>query len=175
MVATTGAVEKDYLYDAFGNQVDDETNQPFNWRVEAEPVAEADYNPFRYTGEYFDYETGYIYLRARYYNSANGRFISEDPICSGGNWYGYCNGNPIKFVDPMGLAATYDGYTEEEWKALEKKKNDLKDRKPSPAESAKKMQTIDGDAGGGGGGAAPITRPKPRKPPKRFELTNVDG
>ena len=102
VVKTTGAVENDYLYDAFGNQVDESTNQPFNWRVEVAPTV-TDGNPFRYCGEYFDYETGYIYLRARYYDSSNGRFISEDPIRSGNNWYAYCGGNPIRFSDPTGL------------------------------------------------------------------------
>jgi len=104
VVATIGASENDYLYDAFGNQVDEESNQPFSWREEIAPVAEASYNPFRYCGEYFDYETGYIYLRARYYDSANGRFISEDPIRDGLHWYVYCASNPVAFTDPTGLA-----------------------------------------------------------------------
>ena len=108
VVKTTGAAENDYLYDAFGNQVDEQTNQPFEWRVDEPPMPEADYNPFRYCGEYFDYETGYIYLRARYYDSSNGRFISEDPIRSGNNWYAYCAGNPIRFSDPLGLYVTED-------------------------------------------------------------------
>ena len=108
VVKTTGAAENDYLYDAFGNQVDEVSNQPFDWRVEVAPVV-VDDNPFRYCGEYFDYETGYIYLRARYYDSSNGRFISEDPIRSGNHWYAYCGGNPIKFVDPMGLKFTPPG------------------------------------------------------------------
>ena len=64
-----------------------------------------DANPWRYCGEYFDKETGTYYLRARYYNPANGRFSSEDPIRDGLNWYTYCMGNPLRFVDPSGLKA----------------------------------------------------------------------
>ena len=45
-----------------------------------------------------------IYLRARYYDSENGRFISEDPAKDGYNWYSYCGGNPVMFVDPSGLS-----------------------------------------------------------------------
>ena len=45
-----------------------------------------------------------IYLRARYYDSESGRFISEDPAKDGYNWYSYCGGNPVMFVDPSGLA-----------------------------------------------------------------------
>ena len=56
-------VTKTYDYDAFGN--------------EAEP-SDADTNPFRYCGEYYDTETGTYYLRARYYDPAVGRFTAED-------------------------------------------------------------------------------------------------
>ncbi len=63
----------------------------------------ADSNPFRYCGEYFDSETNTYYLRARYYNPATGRFIGEDPIRSGLNWYTYAANNPIMFIDPLGL------------------------------------------------------------------------
>ena len=62
-----------------------------------------DTNPFRYCGEYYDKESGNIYLRARYYDTANGRFISEDPIKDGLNWYSYCAGDPVRFVDSWGL------------------------------------------------------------------------
>ena len=76
-----------YTYDAFGNQLTS-TN--------------AD-NPFRYCGEYYDTETGFIYLRNRYYNPSTGRFISEDPIKDGTNWYVYCGSDPVNRWDPSGL------------------------------------------------------------------------
>ena len=60
-------------------------------------------NPFLYCGEFFDNETGLIYLRVRYYSPDIQRFISEDPIKDGINWYAYCANNPIMFVDSMGL------------------------------------------------------------------------
>ena len=85
---STGAITKQYDYDAFGV----ETNKTDN-----------DTNPFRYCGEYYDSETDSIYLRARYYKSTTGRFVSEDPIFSGINWYNYCRSNPIMFIDPSGL------------------------------------------------------------------------
>lgn len=59
----TGNVTKDYEYDAFGNEKN---------------IDAADTNAYRYCGEYFDRETGDIYLRARYYNPGIGRFIIED-------------------------------------------------------------------------------------------------
>ncbi len=74
-----------YEYDAFGNR-----------------LKGSDPDPFGYCGEYYDSESGNIYLRARYYNSTTGRFISEDPAKDGVNWYVYCGGNPVMFVDPSG-------------------------------------------------------------------------
>ena len=82
----TGTTVTNYSFDAYGNQ--SEENEV--------------YNPFGYRGEYTDEETGFIYLRARYYDTETGRFVSEDPIRDGLNWYVYCNGNPIMFVDPSG-------------------------------------------------------------------------
>ncbi len=68
----------------------------------------SDANPFRYSGEYFDAETGDYYLRARYYNPRLGRFLTEDPAHDGNNWYVYCNNNPVKYVDPSGKIAVVD-------------------------------------------------------------------
>lgn len=82
-------VTQTYTYDAFGNQLSQSNN---------------DTNPFRYCGEYFDTESNQIYLRNRYYDTSTGRFITEDPIRDGANWYVYCVGNPVLFVDSTGFA-----------------------------------------------------------------------
>ncbi len=37
------------------------------------------------------------------YDPETGRFINEDPIKDGYNWYIYCAGNPVMFVDPFGM------------------------------------------------------------------------
>jgi RHS repeat-associated protein len=42
-----------------------------NWVAEAGTKSDSDINPFRYAGEYYDSETGNIYLRARYYSPSN--------------------------------------------------------------------------------------------------------
>jgi hypothetical protein len=49
-------------------------------------------------------ETGYVYMRARYYDCGVGRFVSEDPA-GGINPYVYVGNNPINFRDPSGLKA----------------------------------------------------------------------
>jgi RHS repeat-associated protein len=54
--------------------------------------------------KYAKKEVGAYYLRARYYQPTTGRFMSEDSIRSGLNWYTYCGGNPVRFIDPTGLA-----------------------------------------------------------------------
>ena len=88
-ISTDYPIVQNYYYSPFGEL----------WQGERE----SDTNPFRYAGEYLDKETGDIYLRARYYDPSIGRFISEDPIKDGTNWYVYCSNNPIAFVDPSGL------------------------------------------------------------------------
>jgi len=49
-----------------------------------------------------DDESGLIYMRARYYEPASGRFISEDVQRIGLNWISFCDDNPIQKVDANG-------------------------------------------------------------------------
>lgn len=91
----------EYHYDAYGNhEVINHTDEKIG-----------DVNPFRYRGYYFDVETGWYYLNARYYSSAMGRFISPDELSildetksqiNGLNLYMYCGDNPVMNVDPSG-------------------------------------------------------------------------
>ncbi|WP_181022658.1 RHS repeat-associated core domain-containing protein [Brevibacillus laterosporus] len=65
-------------------------------------------NPFLYAGELYDEESGLIYLRARYYDPNDGRFITEDtykgqvdnPLSL--NRYTYVHNNSVSNVDPTG-------------------------------------------------------------------------
>lgn len=92
LAGVTGVILWLYDYDAFGNEREIEGQD-----------ALLDTNPFRYCAEYFDKETGSIYLRARYYSPVLGRFRTEDPIRDGLNWYIYAGDNPLFYVDPSGL------------------------------------------------------------------------
>jgi RHS repeat-associated protein len=57
--------------------------------------------PYGFTNEYTD-ATGLLYLRARYYDPAIGRFLNMDPSWQERNLYGYVGGNPVNFTDPSG-------------------------------------------------------------------------
>ncbi len=71
-------------------------------------------NPFTYVGQLgvmHEPGTSLFYMRARYYDSATGRFLSRDPLgedlldVKSLNLYHYAAQNPLRFVDPMGLDA----------------------------------------------------------------------
>jgi RHS repeat-associated protein len=85
-----GTITDTYTFDSFGN-----------------PAATigTTVNPFRYTGREFDTETGLYFYRARYFDPAAGRFLSEDPIglWGGLNLYRYVKNNPTGYIDPSGM------------------------------------------------------------------------
>lgn len=104
ITSTAGTINQSYEYDAYGNL----TNQ-----------TGTDENPFQYCGEYYDEETGFIYLRNRYYDPSIGRFITEDPAKDQLNWYAYCGGNPVRFVDSWGLEYQFNGSNKEKDRFME--------------------------------------------------------
>ena len=69
----------------------------------------ADKNPLRYRGYYYDTETGFYYLRSRYYDPTMRRFLNADSFASTGqgftgtNMFAYCNNNPVRYLDSSGL------------------------------------------------------------------------
>ena len=60
-------------------------------------------------GHLDDDESGLTYMRARYYESGSGRFLSEDRAMEGLNWFSYCANNPNDFSDVSGNAKGEEG------------------------------------------------------------------
>ena len=59
---------------------------------------------YGFTAEQTD-ASGLVYLRARYYNPNDGRFITGDPSGMDENLFLYASANPINMKDPTGLFA----------------------------------------------------------------------
>lgn len=85
----SGAVQTSYTYEPYGTTTS---------------TGSTDTNSFKYTGREDD-GTGLYYYRARYYDPVLKRWISEDPVGieAGLNLYAFVGGDPINYVDPLGL------------------------------------------------------------------------
>ena len=89
MTDENATITHQYQYDEFGRTQD---------------AQEEDMNRFRYVGAFgvmWENER-MLFMRARYYDTDLGRFLSEDPVWST-NLYEYAESNPIIGIDPAGL------------------------------------------------------------------------
>ena len=93
------------LTDASGTPTDTYRNTAYGELYDFDGPTTTNY---RYTGQQFDSLTGLYSLRARYYDPANGRFLSRDtwPINYQNpielNRYVYTANNPVNYADPSG-------------------------------------------------------------------------
>ena len=116
-LSSSGAVTDTAEFDAFGKVVS---------RTGSNATQKGFAGGFGYQE---DGESGYKLLGHRYYDADTGRFLSRDPIKDGGNWYSYCENNPLKAVDPTGFKlriakesdkdANGQGFSESEVKEIE--------------------------------------------------------
>lgn len=89
----SGTETDDYVYEAFGQLEHATSTTP---------------NSFRYTGEQYDPNLGFCYLRARYYDPATGRFPTMDTYQGRVHEpqtlhkYLYVHGDPVNNFDPSG-------------------------------------------------------------------------
>lgn len=91
-----------------------DSTQAVTWQAEYTPFGEAIIDPastaelnLRFPGQYYDEETGLHYNYFREYDPETGRYVQSDPIglVAGPNTYAYVHGNPLRYIDPLGLAA----------------------------------------------------------------------
>jgi RHS repeat-associated protein len=96
--------------DANGAVVWKEDYRPYGERVVNDPASAG--NRQFFTGKPLDQDTGLVYMGARYYDPAVGRFMGVDSVgfaignVHSFNRYAYANNNPYKFGDPDGRSAT---------------------------------------------------------------------
>jgi RHS repeat-associated protein len=91
---SAGAVVNSYAYDPFGISLGKSETVP---------------NPFEFVGEYgvMNEGNGLEFMRARFYSSCVGQFITDDPYgILGGDvsFRRYVGNNPLAMIDPAGLA-----------------------------------------------------------------------
>jgi RHS repeat-associated protein len=92
------------LADDSGAKTDYYTHSAFGYEY---PPTGSTPNPYRFGGAW-GYITdtpgsGLLQLGARFYWPEVGRFVSQDPIGHGRDWYVYADNNPVTGTDPSGL------------------------------------------------------------------------
>lgn len=87
--------------DEAGNKVWDGEYTPFGIQLSGEGEL---LKAAKFTGKDLDEDIGLYYFNARWYDQELGRFVSEDPVKDGMNWYVYCGNNPLYRLDPSGLS-----------------------------------------------------------------------
>lgn len=83
-----------YYYDAWGNVMEITGDREL-----------AEKNRIRYRGYYYDEESGFYYLKTRYYDPEAKRFLNRDCLENESNLYQYCYNNPVNYSDESGMSA----------------------------------------------------------------------
>jgi RHS repeat-associated protein len=93
LVSSNGDVVAHYEFDPFGNIV-----------VKTGVLADA--NPFRFSNEYFDQETGFVAYQQRYLKTETSAWLSRDLIEEQGgiNLYGFVKNDSVDGADYLGLS-----------------------------------------------------------------------
>ena len=92
---TNNAVVARWIYDAWGNVLDEEVSVPALARLR-----------YRFQGREWSAATGLVHFRMRWYDPETGRWLSKDPIglLGGVNLYEFCGNDACNHFDPDGLS-----------------------------------------------------------------------
>jgi len=125
-------------------------------RVQYEPFGSSTSSAltrYGFTGREHDQATGLIYMRARWYDPKQGRFITQDPIGFGGgdtNLYAYVGNDPVNLTDVFGLSSDRGFWTEDLDTFIEKRLGpaaewleEFTDRMDGPSGANLKLPHID--------------------------------
>lgn len=95
MIDSTATIENHIVYNSFGEIIgQSDPSEAFR---------------FGFTGREYDADVELYQYRARWFDPATGRFISEDPLSFNAgdpNLYRYVGNNPLTLIDPSGLGYT---------------------------------------------------------------------
>jgi RHS repeat-associated protein len=109
---TPGTLKEAYQYDAYGKQTvitdgndgDAIVNFNSNDVRTAGGASTINGNPYMYTGQRIDGESGLLYFKSRFVSCDLGRFIGRDPTTV--VKYEYVLSRPLRLVDTLGLVTT---------------------------------------------------------------------
>ncbi len=107
LLSSSTKLKKVYNFSSYGQQRLFSKNKPLGTISFSQPLA---YNPLTYDGEYQDPETGFVYLRARFYNLQQMRFMQRDSY-NLLNRYNAFDDNPVSNTDPSGHSSIGDFFS----------------------------------------------------------------
>ena len=102
---SNGTAVVQYKYDAWGKPIS---------KTGTMATSLGELNPFRYRGYVYDEETGFYYLRQRFYTPRTLRFLSADSVI-GSNLFTYCSNSPIILMDQTGRSPTSARFSMATW------------------------------------------------------------
>jgi RHS repeat-associated protein len=138
---TSGNITATFEYTPYGTYAPSGTSSPG-----------PDPNGPGYTGHVNDPETDLVYMQARYYDPATGRFLSTDPVGPSGddsfnfNRYDYASNNPILNTDPNGRAT--QPWYQRAWSAIQRALNSPAAHEAEARMGAGALAGSEGEEGG---------------------------
>ena len=117
VIDTAGVVRQHVIYDSFGNRVLERDFDASGAEIVADSSDAIDFL-FGYTGRDWDKDAELQYNRARWYDPAVGKWLSEDPIgfaAGDANLNRYVGNGPTNSTDPSGMFEWRPNWLRLEW------------------------------------------------------------